>query len=390
MKETEKLQHHYDELITKFVEPLITGGTVVIEQPHAPGAIGYYQHANTVDADANATIFDALHRHSSGIAPVTTVPWPDRDLLLVAMAAVNLVHVTDPTLDRLFARGHRKRVVEWIDEILDAIAPPNTRADALCRHALLDPVPALRRRDIVAKTWAYTYRFIGRTSDSSVLSRPVFGKFKEKHTLVDVSSLLDQLDLESGLGTARRLRELLARSPVTELVRLDLCESFRFGLATLAVLSDDAIRGGVAREIVERGEWKAAARLGRALGDTTLYQAPPGHLYYALALCFEVQMTATLDVPGPALPDRLDLSDPDAARYAAVLPAFFDDETMLDEVRAFDDSDRGVVQERCALLSAALPGEIKEQIALLVRRCRRPGDRSAPHKTHPSTTEVRP
>ena len=387
MSNPEKLQRRYDELVVGFVAPLVSGGTVVIDQPHAPGAIGYYEHANTVDPDANRVIYDALHRHAASIAPVRTVPWPDRDLVLLAMAAVNLVHITDPTLDRMFARGARKKVVGWIDEIIEAIAPPNTRADALSRHALLDPVPALRRKDIVAKSWAYTYRFIGRPTNSSVLSRPVFGKFNEKQSLKDVGSLLATLDATSGLGTTRRLRELLARSPVTELVRLDLCESFRFGLATLAVLSDDTIRGGIAREIVGRGEWKAAQRLGRALGDPTLQKAPPAHLYYALALCFEVQMTATLDVPGPALPDKLDLSDPDVARYAAVLPAFFEDETMIDEVRAFDDSDRGVVQERCALLLGAMPDGVMDQIALLVLRCQRPGHSDPSPSTR---TEVRP
>src|SRR5690606_19248767 len=114
-----------------------------------------------------------------------------------------------------------------------------------------------------------------------------------------------QVDAEHDLGLAPRLRHLLARSPVTELVRLDLCEDFRFGLATLAVLSDDTIRGGVAREIVERGEWKAAARLGRALADPLLAQVSPALLYHALALCFEAQVTGTLDVPGPGLPAPL-------------------------------------------------------------------------------------
>jgi len=388
MSDTEKLQRRYDELVAGFVAPLLTGGKVVIEQPHAPGAIAYYEHANTSDAHSNAEIFDALHRHAASIAPVQTLPWPDRDLLLIAMAAVNLLHVTDPTLDRMFARGARKKVVDWIDRIIGAIAPPNTRADALARHALLDPVPALRRKDVVAKTWAYTYRFIGRPTDSSLLTRPVFGsKFDEQQSLRDLEALLTELDSTTGLGTQARLRELLARSPVTELVRLDLCAAFRFGLATLAVLSDDAIRGGVAREIVERGEWKAAPRLGRALGDPILSQAPPAHLYFALALCFEVQMTATLDVPGPALPEKLDLSDPDTARYAAVLPAFFEDETMIDEVRAFDDADRGVVQERCARLAEALPDGAMAQIAPLVRRCQRPGSTSASNLTR---TEVRP
>lgn len=388
MSDGEKLQRRYDELVAGFIAPLVTGGTVRVEQPHAPGAIGYYEHANTGDANANAIIYDALHRHAATIAPVRSVPWPDRDLLLIAMAEVNLVHVTDPALERVFARGARKKVVDWIDQIVEAIAPPNTRADALSRHALLDPFPALRRKDIVAKSWAYTYRFIGRPTGSSLLSRPLFGKFpKEQASLHDVVSLLGVLDSTSGLGTERRLRELLARSPVTELVRLDLCESFRFGLATLSVLSDDALRGGIAREIVSRGEWKAAPRLGRALGDPLLGHAPPAHLYFALALCFEVQMTATLDVPGPALPDKLDLSDPDTARYAAVLPAFFEDDTMIDEVRAFDDSDRGVLQERCARLSAALPDGILQQIAPLVRRCERPMAMKAPTTRR---AEVRP
>ncbi|HEY8429881.1 MAG TPA: hypothetical protein VIL20_15965, partial [Sandaracinaceae bacterium] len=275
---------------------------------------------------------------------------------------------------------------EWIDAMIDAVAPPATRADALARHALLDPLPSLRRRDIVAKSWAYTYRFIGRPPGSSLLTKPVFGRFRETETLADFHSLLESVDERAGTGLVRRLRELLSRSPVTELLRLDLCEEFRFGLATLAVLSDDAIRGGIARAIVERGEWKAAPRLGRALADPILHHAPPAHLYYALALCFEVQLTATLDVPGPNLPQHLDLSDPDTARYAAVLPAFFDDETMIDEVRAMSDVDRADVQDRCARLAAVLPPAIRAEVAPLVRRCQRP----VPRASFGRNVEVRP
>lgn len=376
MSATEKLQLQYDALVSGFVAPLVSGGTVLVDQPVAPGAIAYFEHTSPSDATTAHEIFDRLHRGASAIARLSTVPWPSRDLLLMAMAAYDLVHLTDPALDRLFARGARRRVADWVDEIVDAVAPPTTRADALARHALLDPLPALRRKDIVAKSWAYTYRFIGRPQSSSIFTRPIWGSsFNETETYEDVVGLLAKVDGETGLGLSAKLRELLARSPVTELLRLDLCERFRFGLATLAALSDDAIRGGVAREIVERGEWKAAPRLGRALGDPLLHHAPPGHLYYALSLCFEVQMTATLDAPGPAGPQRLDLSDPDTARYAAVLPAFFDDETMIEDVRAFDDGDRGVVQERCARLAAALPEGALEEVSPLVRRCQRPHER---------------
>lgn len=386
MSEAEKLQARYDALLSDFVAPLLAGGTVVLDQAIAPGAISYFEHASAVDPAVDSDIFDRLHRGASAIAPVTTVPWPSRDLLLLAMAAHNLVLLTDPMLDRALARGAMNVIAEWVDGIVAAIAPPATRADALARHALLDPLPALRRRDIVAKSWAYTYRFEGRSTDSSVLSRPLFGRFDERESFVDVSTLFAAVDERTSLGLMRRFRELLSRSPVTELLRLDLCQDFRFGLATLAVLSDDAIRGGVARAIIERGEWKAAPRLGRALADPMLHHAPPAHLYYALALCFEIQMTATLDLPGPNLPQSLDLSDPDTARYAAVLPAFFEDDTMIDEVRAFDDADRAAVQDRCAKLTAALAPAIRAEVAPLVRRCQRPSSR-APFAT---TVEVRP
>ncbi len=389
MSDTEKLQQRFDALITDFVAPLLAGGTVLLDQAIAPGAIGYFQHANSGDSAADADIFDRLHRGASSIAKVTTVPWPSRDLLLIAMAAHNLVLLTDPMLDRAFARGAMGQIATWIDQIVDAIGPPTTRADALARHALLDPLPALRRRDVVAKSWAYTYRFTGRKADDSVFSRPIFGRFRESETFTDVTTLLGEVDEHTSLGVFRRLRDLLSRSPVTELLRLELCQEFRFGLAALSVLSDDSIRGGIARAIVERGEWKAAPRLGRALADPMLHHAPPAHLYYALALAFEIQMTATLDVPGPNLPQGLDLTDPDTARYAAVLPAFFEDDTMLDEIRAFDDTDRADVQDRCARLASVLPPAVRLEVAPLVRRCQRPASRASLAALRETRGEVR-
>jgi hypothetical protein len=372
VSDTQKLQERFDALIIDFVQPLLEGGSIQLGQAIAPGAISYFEHAGCSDAHAMSEIFDRLHRGASAIASITTVPWPDRDLILMAIAAHDLVLLTDPAFDRMFARGAMNRIAQWIDGAIEAIAPPSTRAGALARHALLDPLPALRRRDVVVKNWAYTYRFYGRPVPRNVVVLPKLRMVRQTETLVDVETLWSKVDERVNLGVRRRLRELLSRSPVTELVRLDLCDDFRFGLATLAVLSDDAIRGGIARTIVERGEWKAAPLLGRALGDPLLHHAPPAHLYYALALCFESQMTATLDVPGPALPPNLDLSNPDTARYAAVLPAFFDDPTMLDDVRAFDDRDRADVQERCAKVAGALPPPIMEEIASVVRRCQRP------------------
>ncbi|MCC6875862.1 MAG: hypothetical protein IT378_16260 [Sandaracinaceae bacterium] len=386
MSKNEKLQLQYDQLIAGFVAPLVAGGTVVVDQPMAPGAIEYFQHAKCGDSMADTTIYDALHRGASAIAPVQSVPWPERDAILLAMAAHDLVMLTDPALDRLFARGARARIVRWIDEILELVALPSTRAEALARHALVEPVPVLRRKDVVAKSWAYTYRYHGRPLPSNVFQRPLVGDFRKSETLLDVVDLIESLDATTGLSLKTRLRALLSRSPVTELVRPDLCPDLRFSLGTFAVLSDDAIRGGVASALVERGEWRCAPVLGRALGEPALMLAEPDLVWYALALCFEVHMTAELDTPGPSWPDRLDLTDPDVARFAAVLPAMFEDESMLDEVRSFDDADRAEVQERCARLTKLVPEAIRVQVGELVARAERP------HRILPTTSsvEIRP
>ena len=45
---------------------------------------------------------------------------------------------------------------------------------------------------------------------------------------------------------------------------------------------------------------------------------------------------------------------------------------LIVEYYAFDMSDRGVVQERCARLSAALPPGILDEVIPLVARCQRP------------------
>ncbi|MGE0785028.1 MAG: hypothetical protein AB7S26_05015 [Sandaracinaceae bacterium] len=372
MSDTEKLQRSYDALVSGFVLPLLDGSTVGFERPIAPGAIAYFELADSSELHTNREIAERLHQSASTLARIRAVPWPDRDLLLMAMAAYDLAYLTDPALDRVFARGHRAKIAGWIGEMVEAIAPPNTRADALARHALIDPFPVLKRRDVVAKSWAYTYRFVGRPIDGGIWTRPMFAKFKEQETLRDLSALLLELDaIAPELFATELLRALLSRSPVTELLRLEYCQDFRFGLATLSVLSDDALRGGIAREMVSRGEHHAAARLGRALGDPILQHAPPAHLYYALALCFEIQMTAMLGRRNAS--SALDLSDRDVARYAAVLPAFFDDPTMIDDVRAFEGRDRGLAQERCARTLAALPEGIMDEITPIVRRCQRPG-----------------
>jgi hypothetical protein len=371
VSDARKLQLRYDALLAGFVRPLLAGGTVELGQAIAPGAIAYFEHARSSDLGVEEAIFDALHRAAAGVAPLSTTPWPSRDLLLMAMAAHNLALATDPALDRAFARGALPRILAWVD--------------ALARHALVAPFAALRRRDVVARTWAYTYRFDGRPVDGSALTRPLFGSFKTEDTLRPLGALLDALDARLGLESRGRLTALLARSPLSQLLGVEGAGELRFGLGGLSVLSDDRLRGGVARALVEGGEASAAARLGRALGDRRLHEAPPALLGRALALCLEVHLTATLD--GSSVSERadLDLRDPDVARYVATLAALLDDPGTRDELIALEVRDRERLEARLWRLSSSLSGANREEAGALVRYGSRASVRAPSHPL-----EVRP
>ena len=368
MADTEKLQRRFDLLLTDFLHPLLHGKTVELGQAIAPGAAPYFRQAHGSDHAIDREIFDALHREAAVLAPLKTVAFPDGDLAILAAAAHNLVMLTDPSLDRVFARGARETIAEWIDALLEAVRPPRTRSSAASRHALMGAVLALRREDVVVTNWAYTYRFYGRPVPANVTALPSVRRVKEKRTLHPLGKLLAAVDEGSELDLVRRRRALISRSPVTELLRLDLCPEFVFSQATLAVISDAGLRGGIASHIVERGECKAAPAFGSALRAPALKEAPIPLLRLALELIFEVQLTACLDGPGTGLPRRKVVRDGDTARYAAVLPAFFEDYEALDDVRDFDLRDRALIQQRADTLRRQIvPGIFGEVLELVER-----------------------
>nr|MDQ3037376.1 hypothetical protein [Myxococcota bacterium] len=245
----QKLQEAYDALVVGFLAPLMSGDVALLDRPVAPGALEYFAQTRAGSAEAESRIFDALHRWGSEVASIDTVPWPSRDLVAMAMVLHDLLFLTDPSLDRLFARGARAVVTTWIDRLLDTIEPPSTRGDALARHAMLEAFFATKRRDTVVRNWAYTYRFYGRPPPANVVALPRLRFVREEHTEIDVMPLFAKLDEESDLGLSVRLRDVVARSPVTELCSPSRFGPLRFGLASLRVLADDALRGGIARAI---------------------------------------------------------------------------------------------------------------------------------------------
>jgi hypothetical protein len=368
--ETRSMQAAYDELVVGFLAPLVSGeGTATLGRPVAPGVLDYFARTRAGSAEAESRLFDALHRAGSEIAPIETVPWPSRDLLGIAMIAHDLAFLTDPSLDRLFARGARAVVLGWIDQLLGGVRPPATRGDALARHAIVSAFLALRRNDVVVRNWAYTYRFFGRPVPANVVAMPRLRFVRQEQTTRDVMGLLGGDEPgASSLRLGERLRALVARSPVTELVRPDRFAPLRFGLAGLRVLSDPALRGGIARELAALGEWTAARHLGTALEAPELAGGPPALLSPALALLLELHVTATLGSRGAR--DPIPVLEGGMARYAALLPAWLEDPLALEEIRALDDDDRALLQKRAEQLRRSIPSDLLADTVRLVTRAR--------------------
>jgi hypothetical protein len=359
-----KLQQSYDALVAGFVLPLVEGTAGELGRPIAPGCFAFFKDTRPSSPDVDARVFDALHRAASALVPVETVPWPSPGVIAVAAAAYDLCALTDPSLEGLFTRGARATILGWTDRWLELVPGPTTRGDALVRHGLLAPLLAARRKDVVVKNWAYTYRFFGRPVPWNVTAFPTLRFVKTQEKMVGLRELLEQVDAKAQLGLRERLDALVARSPVTELSMLAELPRFRFGLASLAVLSDGAVRGAIARMLEGRNEWAAARRLGLAIHDPALWKQR-ALLDVALRLPIEMLITRALDTHDASgdLPEALDEG---AMRYAALLPALLAHEAGLRELRILDDDDRALLQRRAERLRPVVTNErLAEAKALL-------------------------
>jgi hypothetical protein len=350
-----KLQATYDALVEGFVLPLVEGRAGALGRPIAPGCFDFFRQTRVTSSSADQEIFDALHRAATDIAPLATVPWPSPGLVAISAAAHDLLVLTDPALDRVFARSARLTILQWIDRWIDLVPAPATRGEALARHGLVAPLYRVARKDVVVKNWAYTYRFFGRAVPWNVVAMPRVRFVRQEETVVKLTGLIAQIDGRDKLGLGVRLRALLARSPVTELLEVAELPDFRFGLASLAVLSDPAISGGVAKHLVHEDEWRVASVLGRAAFAEGL-RHEPALVSVAVRFLIEMMTTSTLDT-GDRKREVPDVLDEGSSRYAAILVQLLAHERAIDELRILDDGDRAALQRRAEKLRPALSAE---------------------------------
>lgn len=291
-----------------------------LTRPLPPALLDHFELASLSKPDVEQTMLEGIHAAAGELAPADHLRFPERGALAVAMAAHDLFWLTDPTHDRAFARGARSQVLGFVDALLDAVQPPRTREEALVRHVILDRLLELEREDTVVKNWAYTYRFYGRPPPGNVVALPRVRFVRQTHTRRGLVALC-QADTELRLD--HRLRALVARSPLTELLRPEFAEPLVFGRASLAVLSDPTLRHGVVQVLVKRGTARIAAVFGRALRVVGAEDPSPEHLYVALAFVAELQLLEVLDERDGHRPkDEPAVGDEEL--FAAVLPALVD------------------------------------------------------------------
>lgn len=357
-----KLQASYDALVEGFLLPLVEGGEVHLGRPIGPGCAAFFAGAVPTSEDARLRIFSALVRGGDEITGLDCVPFPGFALVALATAAHDLLAITDPALDRVFARGARTTILAWTDRWLELVPAPETRGDAVARHVILEPVLALRRKDTVVKNWAYTYRFFGRRVPANVTALPKIRFVRTFESLTDLRALFTGEKQDPALALDQRFRTLVSRSPVTELLHADELGGFRFGLALLSCLADDALRSGLARKVAER-EGALSPCLGAALAAPEL-RAEPALLGVALRFVVELHLVLALD--GVTKVREGGSLGGGAALVAAVLLGALEEETALSLFRTLDDDDRIALQRRAEALRGAVPEDARREASTLL------------------------
>lgn len=245
-----RTQEAYERLCGRFLLPLWQGGIVHVGRPIAPGASHYFAVATSFDPEVDDDAERALARLCAKLAPVHRPVRLDRGGWALAIAAHDLLAVTDPALDRWMARRAVPVVLRWVDAAIRAAGSPTTRSAALTRHALVSRWLSLVRHDVVVRHWAGAHRFDGRAVPPRVLAWPRIRRVHTEEASHGIAEVLRRHDDEHGVGLGDRLEAFVRRSPVTRLLRLS---ADAFGASVLDVLGDPAIRHGVAVELAGRG-----------------------------------------------------------------------------------------------------------------------------------------
>ena len=322
-------QLRFERFFSEFLRPLLEGGEVEIARPLPPADLEHFALAVSSDLETERAVYSALHRAASEIAPIRRLPFPDRGTMALAMAAHNLLFLTDPALDRAFSRGARPEILRWADSLIEEAGPPRTRLEVLSRHALVDRLLLLVRDDVQIKNWASTYRFCGRSVPGNVVALPRLRRVRSETSRRDIGMLMSELEESASVDAGAHLERLVKRAAITELFYLREDSPLAFGAVSLSALASDSLSAGVARRMVARGFQLSIVPLGHAL--RRIHEAESPSEWMATAISFVVRAFL---VDASALGGPADLSGPlerhaDARLCRCLYALCLEDERLL-------------------------------------------------------------
>ena len=267
-----KDQARFERFAGNFLLSVLVGGDVSIGRPLTPGMLGTFVHARPVDTDTETRIASALRQGAAHIAPLSHIAWPLGGVIPLAMAAHNLLSITDPQFLRWEADEHAEPFSTG--SIGSCSKPGLQKPVTMCSSGTRFPGRffEVNRTDVTAQNWAFTHRYVGRTMPTGWLTKPRWVELRHRERRF--SEIIEALD--RSLHAPLRVSMLLARTPLTQLLVCDR-NSFEFSAPVLTALSDARLRSGAAHALVAKGR-ATMAPLGAALRRLTEIglPSPPG------------------------------------------------------------------------------------------------------------------
>jgi hypothetical protein len=314
-----------EELAHALLAPLVLGGKVGLVQPFgAKLALSVDPGFRIVDDDIRSRIDVARVRVARLLMPLDSIPEPTaHDWSLVA-ALNDLLQATNHHLSGPFTRGRHEKLLEHVDEVVNAIPPPRSMLAAISRHTLFARLFELVRTDTQVKWWTGSANFRGEPPSGRLLK---WKNFRRVHT--DTSSI-GTPDLVDGVRVAKdrwltSLALFLTRSPLTDLATAGrVGPLFMWSAPTLAFVFTPMGSKLGARAI-------AASRNARAIGtlEAAINRLPAGKARQ-IALRFSEEASAKLRTlkpqdrnapkaqmePAQIDPDKPEMDEFEAAAHA--------------------------------------------------------------------------
>jgi hypothetical protein len=214
----ERRAERLEALAHRVLGPLVLGGRLRLVPPFGRRlALELGEGTRIADDELRGRIELGRLRVARLYAPIDTID--ELDLPGWAMLAClnDLIQSTNHELSGPLSRGRHLRLIASVDATLDALAPPETVASLLARHATFARVLELARTDTSVRWWTGRQSFRGQPPDVRLLAWPGLRRVVVEPSRVSLPELcrgMSELPVERYHGALSRW---LGLTPLTDL-----------------------------------------------------------------------------------------------------------------------------------------------------------------------------